>query len=273
MVDLHLHTTASDGSSTPKELVMAAAEMGLSAIAIADHDSVEGVKEAVDAGKSAGIEVVPAIEMSSEADSRVVHFLGYFIDFENEQLLKALSDLRDARFARAQKIVDRLKDLGIEIDMEEVLRESAGGAVGRAHIARALAAKGSVSSIRDAFSLHLAEGKPAYVSKLVLEPCDVIRTIHAAGGLVSLAHPALSRADDLIDEFVSYGLDALEAYHSEHSSDQVEAYLRLAEEKNLLVTGGSDCHGERSSRGIKLGEANVPDEVLASLRTEWLRRR
>lgn len=272
MVDLHLHTTASDGSSSPTELVMAAARLGLTAIAVADHDSVAGVKEAVDAGKSVGVEVIPAIEMSSEADSRIIHFLAYFIDYENDDLQRVLSDLREARFARAQKIVDRLNKLGVDIDMDEVLVESAGGAVGRAHVARALAARGSVPTIRDAFSLHLAEGKPAYVSKLVLEPLDVINKLHAAGGLVSLAHPALSQADDLIDEFISYGLDAIEAYHSEHTAEQIEHYIRLAKDKNLLVTGGSDCHGERSSRGIKLGEAGVPDSVLEDLRNEWLHR-
>lgn len=266
MIDLHLHSTASDGTDPPKEVVRRAAALGLTAIAVSDHDSVEGVDEALAVGKIAGVEVVPAVEMSSEADGTDVHFLGYFIDHKDPKLLDSLAALRMARYERARVMVERLKELGVDLRMEDVLAEAGEGAVGRAHVARALLATGKVASLEEAFSKYLARERPAYVSKRVADPKDVIEIIHGVGGIASLAHPGVNGAERYVDEFVSYGLDAIEVYHYEHTPQQTADFIELAREKGLLVTGGSDCHGSKSTRGMTMGSVKVPDSVLEALK-------
>ncbi|MCL5291452.1 MAG: PHP domain-containing protein [Actinobacteria bacterium] len=266
MIDLHVHSRASDGTDTPAQVVHAASSLKLAAIAISDHDSVDGVDEAIAEGEIAGVEVVPAVEMSSEVGGRDIHFLGYFIDHKDDILLETLASLRQTRFERAKGIVDRLNNLGVELEMADVLAVAGGGAVGRAHIARALYAKGKVTSLPEAFKKFLDRGRPAYLAKTVLSPGEIIAMIHRVAGLASLAHPGVSVPDEFIDMFISYGLNAIEAYHYEHTPAQVKHYIELAERKGVSITGGSDSHGTNSTRGLTLGKVNVPDSVLTELK-------
>ncbi|MHB0975998.1 MAG: PHP domain-containing protein [Candidatus Aquicultorales bacterium] len=266
MIDLHVHSTASDGTDTPAGNVLKAKKIGLTAIAICDHDSVEGVDEALDVGREQGVEVIPAVEMSSKVNDWDTHFLGYFIDHHNVALKDTVQRLREARRERAISIVERLNNLGVPLTFDDVRKEAAEGALGRAHIARALAYKGLVVGIPQAFSKYLSRGRPAYVEKFVLTPHQIIELIHHTGGVAALAHPALSRANDHMDQFIGYGLDAIEVYHTEHSERQRDYYKNLAGSKGLLITGGSDCHGSNSSHGATIGTIDVPDSVLEALR-------
>lgn len=266
MIDLHIHTTASDGSETPTSVIRTAKRLGLQAIAVTDHDSVEGVEEALRAGDEEGVTVVPAFEMSSEIDGRDAHFLGYFIDWRSESLKKRLADLRQSRLVRAERIIEHLNELGVKISMYNVLDEARGGAVGRAHVARALTNLEAVASIQEAFNLYLARGRPAYVQKAVYTPREVIEIINEVGGVASIAHPGVTQIDAWMDELVSYGLDAIEVYHSDHTREQIIHYMRMAEDRGLAISGGSDSHGARSSRGETMGKLRVPAKLLDSLR-------
>ncbi len=266
MIDLHLHSTASDGTDPPSEVVRRAFSLGLKAVAISDHDSVEGIDESLKSGNSLRIEVVPAVEVSSEYDGADVHFLGYFIDHRDSELLEYLAALRRARFERALRMIERLNKLGLDVSMDDVLIESGEGAVGRAHIARALFRKKAVSSLGEAFEKYLARDKPAYVPKDARPPKEAIGVLRGAGGVVSLAHPGVNGAERHVDEFISYGLDAIEVYHYEHTPQQSAIFMELARDKGLLVTGGSDCHGLKSTRGITMGTVKVPDSVLEDLK-------
>ncbi|MCL4498744.1 MAG: PHP domain-containing protein [Chloroflexi bacterium] len=273
MVDLHVHSTASDGTLNPRELVEAASAIGLSAIAICDHDSVEGIDEGLAAGKLLGVEVVPAIEISTIASGWDTHLLGYFIDHKAPTLLGILGRLRESRKARAEKIVNELNRLGVNLALEDVQAEADGGAVGRAHIARALVGTGAVSGLQEAFSKYLAKGRPGYILKDVLEPFEAIELIHSLGGLVSLAHPGVTKSSAYLDILITHGLDAIEAYHTEHSPGQRAFYAKLARQKGLLVTGGSDCHGSKSAYGMTIGSVPVSDRVLDDLKAMAIARR
>lgn len=263
-VDLHTHSTASDGTLTASEIVAAAAAMSLTAVAIADHDSVEGVEEAVRAGRQHRIAVIPAVEMSAAVGPRSIHILGYFVDHTNEELLGSLSALRDDRMERAGQIVAALAAAGYEMDLEDVLRQSSGGALGRAHIANALVRLGHVPAVEDAFDRLIGRGKPFYISKRTGTPEAVVSLIRRAGGIAVLAHPGVTGADDLVAPLVKVGLQGIEAFHAEHSQKDRQRYASMASARGLLVTGGSDFHGPGQAGG-RLGEGNVPDEVVQAL--------
>lgn len=263
-VDLHVHSTASDGTLTPRDLVLRAAERGLSAIALADHDSVDGVPEALAAGERAGVTVVPAVELSAIHEERDVHILGYFIDHASTRFRDRLRELRDARLDRARRIVEVLRADGYEVDLDDVLALSDGGAVGRSHVARALVDRGHVTDVREAFERLLGRGKPYYVPKDVTAPAEVVGLVREAGGLPVLAHPAVTGVEALVAALVPAGLAGVEAYHSEHDPAQTARCVELAREHGLLVTGGSDYHGP-STTGAELGVPEVDDAVLAAL--------
>jgi len=271
-VDLHLHTTASDGSLTPKQIVEHAARLNLETIAISDHDTVNGIDEALLAGNKLGIEVIPAVELSSKYDSRDMHVLGYFIDYKSDKLHLSLKFLRKARTQRAQEIVECLQEYGIDITFDEVIESAGKAAVGRPHIARLLLAKNYVSSIGDAFRNYLKRGAPCFLEKFVYPIEEAISIIHEAGGIAVFAHPGLARLDDHILEFVEMGLDGIEAYHSEHTPETVDRYLKLAGEHGLVATGGSDCHGPVSTHGLRLGTTYVPDIVVDELKSALKKR-
>lgn len=267
MIDLHLHSSASDGTFSPQEIVRFAAKLGFSAIAVTDHDSVEGVGPALNEGLNfPDLEIVPAVELSSDVDGRDVHFLGYFIDFESSWLNGHLLDLREARMSRAERMVKNLTELGLELDFRDVLALAGDGAVGRGHVARALEKAGQTRTVKEAFEKYIGRDSAAYVEKYMYTPKDVINVIKKSGGVPVMAHPGLVGDDDLIEESIAYGLAGIEVVHSEHRPDQIDHYLKLAKDLGLVATGGSDCHGLDSGRGLMLGSVRVPDSVLIDLR-------
>jgi predicted metal-dependent phosphoesterase TrpH len=264
-VDLHTHTTASDGSLSPQELVHAASRAELDAIAITDHDSVAGVQPARDAAHDLSLDIVPGVELSAVHQGIDVHILGFFVDYTDPILLERLDTLREHRHARAARMVAELRDAGYMVDLDEVLRLAEGGSVGRSHVARALVQNGHAESISHAFDSLIGRGRPFYVPKPVARPEAVVETVLAAGGVPVLAHPGITRVDDLIPSLVDAGLQGIEAYHGDHSQEMMDRYAKMAAELGLVTTGGSDYHGPEAP-GVPLGSAPVPPETLERLR-------
>lgn len=271
MIDLHSHSTASDGSLTPRELVERASKQGVNALAITDHDTLDGLEEAIQAGRDYNVEIVPGLEISAEFPVGTMHILGYYISRQDQQLLDNLAMLRNGRDERNPKIVTKLRELGLDITLEEVERVAGGDVVGRPHFARVLIDKGYVQSANEAFERFLAKGAPAYMEKVRLEPHLAIETIHRAGGVAVLAHPyqLRSKSADELDKVIAslkeMGLDGMEVIYSRHTANQVEEYHNLARRYSLLVTGGSDFHGVTKPDievGIGLGSLSVPPELL-----------
>jgi len=262
--DLHVHSTASDGTLSPHDVVELARKREVDVLAIADHDSVEGLAQARRAARDCGVVLLPAVELSSVADGRDAHILGYFIRPDDPHLNAHLADLRAARLRRAESMIAALNGAGIDITLDEVLARSAGGAVGRSHVAHTLVSGGHATDVSDAFSRLIGRGRPYYVTKDVRTPADAIATIRDAGGLAVLAHPGVSRLDDLVDDLVADGLAGIEAYHADHSAEQRSRYARMAAERGLLVTGGTDYHGP-TAPNPELGSVEVPAEAVEAL--------
>ena len=263
--DLHCHTTASDGSFTPKELVMKAEDMGLSALAVSDHDTVVGLDEAIAEAKS--LEIVNAVEISTEYMGSDVHILGYFIDTKSVAMMDFLAEQRNNRLIRAYKMVEKLNDLGVPLDMDLVLRNS-GDAIGRPHIARAMMQAKLASSWDEIFTKYIGKQSPAYVEYGHLDPKEAIEIIIKAKGVPVLAHPGISQVDYLIDELVGYGLEGIECTYPLHSPSKELHYRMIAQQKGLIATGGSDCHGPDSKSGVILGKATVGMDVVDMLRNK-----
>ncbi|MGM0472072.1 MAG: PHP domain-containing protein [Bacillota bacterium] len=266
-IDLHLHTTASDGSYTPEELVQRAAKKGLQTIAITDHDTVAGVVPALVAAKELDLEVVPGVEFTTYIGQQEVHILGYYFDYLDQDLLLRFTELQNARKNRGQKIVKKLNQLGVDLKWKEVIEVAGSGAVGRPHIARAMVNQGHVAKVSDAFDHYIGDWGPAYVPKTALEPKEAVDIIHQAGGVAVLAHPGHLGDDQLVMEIIEAGVDGLEAYYLTHNEQQVEKYVKLATRYDLLTTGGSDCHGPKVKEGILLGTVEVPDHVIPDLKS------
>ena len=264
-IDLHIHTVYSDGTYTPREVVYKAKKLGLIAISITDHDSVDGLDEALKVGRECGVEVVPGIEMSTDVGEDEIHILGYYLDWKKEELLSQLKIFQQARIQRNEKLFKRLNDLGMRINHRETARLAPRGVVSRLHIARLMVMKGYVSSIGEAFEDWLNPGKPAYVKKMEVSPFKVIQLLLEAEGIPVLAHPYLSKRDDLIPELIKAGLKGLEVYHSSHNVATTQHYLKLAKFYNLVITGGSDCHGKAKDK-VLMGTVNVPKQVLDNLK-------
>lgn len=272
-IDLHTHSTSSDGSMSPEEVVRHAAQKGLAAIAVTDHDTVEGIEEALAAGEEAGIEVIPGLEISVDFKPEM-HILGYFFNGTHQNIRGTLADLRAGRERRNVKIIDKLNEMGMDITMEEARAIAFRGIVGRPHIARALMNKGYVGSIHDAFDRYLCSGCPAYFRREELSPEDGIREILKAGGIPVLAHPiylerSLSKLDELLSHLVRLGIRGIEAYYAENSVEDTGNLLRLAIKHNLLVTGGSDFHGTYKPHieiGRGRGNLKIPYELLEKMR-------
>ena len=259
--ELHAHSTASDGTLPPSELVARAAGFGVEVLSITDHDSVEGLADARDACRAARITFVTGVELSAVHDGRDVHILGYFMDSSDEALLAHLTDLRAARRRRAETIVHALQEAGYAVSLDDVLAFSEGGAIGRSHVARALVAGGHAEDVTDAFRRLLGRGRPFYVPKDVRSPLDAIEVITDAGGIAVLAHPGITGIDDVIPELADQGLAGVEAFHADHTPEQRLRYKRLSEELGLLVTGGSDYHGPEAPNP-ELGSVELPDGAL-----------
>ena len=267
-VDLHIHTTASDGVLTPSEVVHLSLERGLSVIALTDHDTLGGVAEAHRAALGAGLEVIAGVEINSEGERGDLHILGYYVDPENGPLRERLQAMQQARLARAREMVRRLAAMGMSLDWDEVRALAGGEIVGRPHVARALVNRGYAQTTRETFERFIGRDGPAYVPRLRLSPADVIETIIGAGGVPVLAHPVCSgpAAVERVPEFVSYGLRGLEVYYPDHSPEEIEMLLELCRKHDLLVTGGSDFHGPRVEEGAPLGSVYVPPECAERLR-------
>lgn len=264
MLDLHVHSTYSDGTFAPEDLVARAAALRLTALAVADHDCVDGTAPALAAGEEAGLLVIPAVELSCSHATADIHVLGYFVDHRDAGLTARLESLREARRDRAGAIVRALAAQGFDLSLGDVLELSARGSVGRTHVARALLHRGHVGTVAEAFERFLGRGKPFYVPKPDATPEAAIAAILDAGGVPVLAHPGVSGVDHLIPHLVDAGLRGLEAYHGEHSAQERARYRDLADRMGLLVTGGSDYHGP-GFPNPELGRADVPDSVLAPL--------
>jgi 3',5'-nucleoside bisphosphate phosphatase len=275
MIDLHTHSTASDGTMSPSALVRHAKEMRLEALALTDHDTVEGLEEALAAGKHEGIEIVPGIEISAEFPDSTLHILGYYVDFTNRAFLDNISVLQKARNERNPTIIKKLQALGLDITLEEVAVEAETGQVGRPHFAQVLLKKGYIKTPHEAFDRYLGKGAPAYTDKFRFEPVDAIAHIRQAGGIPVLGHPftlkykTIAELENIIADMAGWGLMGIEVYYSEHSPTQVRLYKDLAEKHNLVITGGSDFHGQNIkgiSLGIGKGNLNVPYKCLEKLK-------
>lgn len=266
-IDLHVHTNYSDGSLSPKEVVELARKAGFTAIGIADHDEVGGVTEAIWAGHSHNIEIVPAVELTSSSNGKEIHLLGYLIDHHNQELRENLKHFRYNRFKRMEKMIHVLRKFDLNITLEAVRRIAGHGSLGRLHLARALFQRKFVGTVQEAFDRYIGKGKPAYVEKPRLTIKEAIGLITSAGGVPVLAHPKLAHADNSIPELVRHGLRGIEVFYSKHTPQDVDRYLAIASQYDLLVTGGSDCHGEIKD-SILLGSVKVPYEYLAALRKE-----
>lgn len=267
MIDLHLHTTASDGRCSAEELVSRALAAGIHTLAVTDHDTMAAVAEAATHAEAHGMTCVPGIEITAVDSGRDVHVLGYFVSPDSPELAALMTRQREGRLHRAREIVDCLAKLGAPIDADLLF----GGAtphrttVARPQIAQALICAGHAVSVSDAFERFLGEDQPAYVPHQGPRPEYVVEVITKAGGLASLAHPGPLGRDHLIPVLVASGLAALEAYHSDHSEGTQQRYLQLARDHNLLVTGGSDYHGNGRSRDAFFGVTNLPAKEFARL--------
>jgi predicted metal-dependent phosphoesterase TrpH len=259
-VDLHAHSTASDGAAPPAGLVAAARQAGLAAIALTDHDTVAGVREAVAAVAGNGLRVVPGVELSAVDASGETHLLGLHLA-DLDSLEARLAELRDMRRTRAERIVQRLNALGVRVMMEDVLAQAAGGAIGRPHVARALIAKGWAGDVRTAFDRYLAAGRPAFVPKDRLSLADAIGMVHRAGGVAVLAHPGASATLERLKALAALGLDGVEVRHPSHDDAEIGRILSLTERLGLLPSGGSDWHGQPDGSRA-LGVMRVPSEWL-----------
>jgi len=255
--DLHIHTSVSDGCLTPSEAVAMAKDINLKAIAITDHDTMDGVKEAMEEGEKLDIEVIPGVELSTDYNNFEIHILGYYVDDEDETFQLLLKRLRDFRCKRVKNIIKKLNGLGCNVDIDEVMMIAGEGAVGRPHIARLLTEKGYVRNVQDAFDKFIGSNAPAYVERYRLLPQEVIKMVLRAGGVPVLAHPGIIKKDDMIPELINAGLKGIEVYHPEHSEEETRKYQTMAFKSRLLITGGSDCHGIDRLTGSEMGSATI----------------
>jgi predicted metal-dependent phosphoesterase TrpH len=281
MIDLQMHSTFSDGSMSPTELVEEAVSLNLHAIALTDHDTIDGVPEFMEAGEKHGLNVVPGVEISVDTklpNNGHMHILGLFIDPFSQELKGTLDFLRNARNERAEKILQKLADLGVPVTLEELLVEAGEGSIGRPHIAKIMVRKGFVENIQKAFDVYLKKGGPAYVDKVKLGEEDALKMIKNSGGLAILAHPHLMKFDtfeetrEKIMHLREFGLDGFEVYYSAMPAEYTEKLLELAESKNYAISGGSDYHGANKDgiyMGTGKGNLNIPDSVYQNLKEKW----
>lgn len=275
-VDLHSHTTASDGAYRPADLVQLALQRGLKVLGITDHDSMQGIPEATQAAESTPLAIVPGVEINTDVNGVEVHVLGYyFFGYEHPRLIETLARLRENRLDRAEQIVTKLNMLGLQLDFNRVLDLAAGGAVGRPHIAQAMIERGFVNSTAEAFDRYLASGRPAYVPRFRVTPVEATRLIAETGGVAALAHPlSIGAAANMgqidlpvvLPELKAAGLAGLETYYTGYSAENIKTLLGYCDRFDLIPTGGSDFHGGGVLTISDLGTVPVPPEVVERLR-------
>lgn len=273
LIDLHTHSTFSDGSMTPDELVCHAKQHGLSAVALTDHDSVSGIDEALKAGEKHGVEVVPGIEFSVQSKTET-HILGYYIDYKSPLLRRALDSVMDARNMRMRRTEQKLRELGFDVTLDEALALAPDGMVGRAHFARVMMNKGMVESVNEAFLKYLGSGKPAYDNTQSLSAYDAVKLINDLGGVSFVAHPHLIRLGDaeltrLLKDLKAHGLDGIEGYYNEYTPEMQDYFQAKAKELGLAISGGTDFHAKMKPHieiGIGQGNMQIPYSVLEGIK-------
>ena len=273
-IDLHLHSTFSDGSFSPTEVVKRAHDAQVSTLALTDHDTTDGIAEAKDSAREFQIEVIPGVEISSLYKGKETHILGYFFDHEDAQFQQHLTTQRNSRHERIPKIISKLNTLGISLSYNDVKIAAGPGSIGRPHVAQALVDKHHVQNMNEAFSRYLAEGSSAYVARTLPDVAEAIRWIRDAGGIASLAHPSWVRKtvqelQSASEELKSFGLQGIEVFYSSHSPRQTSDYLKMARQLELVVTGGSDFHGTTKPDievGIGKGNLKISEDIVEALR-------
>ena len=269
-VDLHMHTTHSDGVYSPAELVTKAKELGLDAISITDHDNINGIEEAIEAGDSMGIDVIPGVEISSEFNGREVHILGYFINHKDLEFKRYLHFFREERVKRAERILTKLDSLGLHLTMEDVMAVAKNSAIGRPHIAKAMCEKGLVSSYYEAFNKYIGNGCPAHEKKVHLSPESAYKIITDAGGLSFIAHPAFMQ-EDILKDLIEAGVDGIEVFHPSHTAQKVKFYKGIVSEYYLLESGGSDYHGGQRNDDANFGRYYTTYTALEAMRKRLIK--
>ena len=266
-IDLHIHSNASDGRFSPKEIVHQAIEQGLNVIAITDHDSVDGIASALAAAKSfSALKVIPGIELSTDVPQGEIHVLGYFIDYTNLEFQATLDELRNSRLHRAQGMVTKLKNLGVHIDWNRVQEIAGTGSIGRPHIAQAMLEKGYINSIKEAFAKYISRDGPAYVEREKMTPIEAVEIILKFNGLPVLAHPfTASNPEITIAELKTAGLIGIEVYYNGYTNDEISELISYTDRYSLIATGGSDYHGLEAANETMLGGVDVPIESVEQL--------
>jgi len=270
--DLHLHTAFSDGTYTPEELVLQAQRLGFGAVALTDHDTVEGCPPTAAACALAGIEFITGTELTAEQDGHEIHILGYCVDISNQKLLQEIGKFQNVRQNRIREMVARLNELNVPLHAEAVFELANCRSPGRPHVARALVDAGLCETLDEAFERFLRKNRPAWVPKFKMSAPCAIELIHEAGGVAVMAHPGLNRTDEVIPGMVEAGLDGLECFHTKHSTSISEHYLELADRFHLLATGGSDCHGLSKGKPV-MGSVKLPYQHVEKLKERAAERR
>lgn len=263
--DLHCHTTASDGLLTPSEIIALAKSRNLQALAITDHDTVDGLNEARQMAERVGIHLITGVEINTDWHGKEVHILGYGIKTDSDGFNHKLKELRAKRAIRVQRIIEKLRQLGISITFEQITQNAGGDSLGRPHIALALVRQRYTSSVKEAFDKYLKNGAPAYVPRYKLKPAEAIQIIRQAGGVAVLAHPGSEGLYDEITGWVGDGLQGIEVSHPDHTAEKSRKYARLSRELKLLATGGSDFHGKGVKPGIELGAWGVNMNIVEAI--------
>ena len=269
-IDLHMHTNYSDGQHSPEELIVKIKESGIDIVSITDHDTVNGIEESIEIGKQYGIEVIPGLEISSDIRDREVHILGYFVDPNNQELGEYLKFFRAERVKRAIRITEKLKALGLDLDLDDIMEIAQNSAVGRPHIAKAMVKKRLVSNYFEAFSKYIGNGCPAYERKVHVSPRSAFKIISDAGGLSFIAHPG-NLPDAIMTELIEAGLDGIEVIHPSHLPHQVKHYRGIVDEYFLLESGGSDFHGGDRNDYSNLGKYTTTITKVEAMRKQLLR--
>ncbi len=264
--DLHLHTYFSDGTFSPEELVGHGHRLGFAALALTDHDSVEGCARMAAACEAAGIDFIPGTELTAEHNDTEIHLLGYLVDTQNEKLLSEIAKFQAVRQNRIHEMVALINRLNVPLKVESVFALANCKSPGRPHVARAMVKAGLVGSLDEAFERFLKKNRPAWVPKAKMSALEAIELVHQAGGLAVMAHPGLNRTDDVIPVLVEAGLDGIECFHTKHSTITSERYLEMADKYHLLITGGSDCHGFSKGKPL-IGNVKLPYEHVEKLKS------